>query len=199
MNLTPVFVVAIVLGSSAASPLLAFGNQDGGGLLGKVANFKQTVYEKKRELLNGINEKVSKMLWIPPFPSTTTEQPSVDLASPQQDPVSETVPNIWWWQTTPEPPSTSPITIDLPVFTPAIVTTSRPATSTRRSQVNNDQLVFTVADTDNLELPNVFMYARSGFIPKELLLTDSVEYLEPVYGRGPPAAPRHFNDQLIVL
>lgn len=31
------------------------------------------MYERKREFLNGVNEKVSNMLWIPPLYTTTEE------------------------------------------------------------------------------------------------------------------------------
>ncbi|XP_041778938.1 uncharacterized protein LOC121597328 [Anopheles merus] len=185
-------VVILYLGCSTGSPLLDWGKQDGSSLLGKVSTLKQTVYEKKREFLNGINEKVSKMLWIPPW-STTEETPV--SAQPQHDPVSE-IPSIWWWQTTEQPPSSTttteqplsdPIIIDLPTYVPIVPTTNAPSTtSTVRNLSNNDRLVFTVADTNELELPNVYMYARSGFIPPELRLTDSMEYVGPVVGGGPP-------------
>lgn len=128
-----------------------------------MSTLKQTVYEKKREFLNGINEKVSKMLWIPPW-STTEETPVSAL--PQHDPVSE-MPSIWWWQTTEQPPSSTttteqplsdPIIIDLPTYVPIVPTTNAPSTtSTARNPSNNDRLVFTVADTNELELPNVYM------------------------------------------
>uniref|UniRef100_A0A182P4T2 Uncharacterized protein n=1 Tax=Anopheles epiroticus TaxID=199890 RepID=A0A182P4T2_9DIPT len=162
----------------------------------KVATLKQNVYEKKREFLNGINERVSKMLWIPPWSTTTTEETPVS-ALPQHDPVPEN-PSIWWWQTT-EKPTTSTITIDLPTYMPILSTTSSPSTPpTMRNPSGNDRLVFTGADTNELELPNVYMYARSSFIPPELRLTDSMEYVGPVAGRGPPV-PDPLSNRLIVV
>lgn len=175
-------VVIVLLDCSTGSPLLDWGKKDGEGLLGKVSTIKQTVYEKKREFLNGINEKVSKMLWIPPWSTTTTEETPANV-SPQYDPLPET-PNIWWWQTTEQP---STITAQVSTQPWIISTTRSPSTSsTVRYPSNDDRLVFTVADTNELELPNVFMYARSSFIPQELQLTDSTEYVGPVMGRGPP-------------
>uniref|UniRef100_A0A182NTP1 Uncharacterized protein n=1 Tax=Anopheles dirus TaxID=7168 RepID=A0A182NTP1_9DIPT len=138
---------------STYTPLLDWGKQDGGGLIGKVSTLKQTVYEKKRELLNGLNEKVSKMLWIPPYPSTTEEAPV--NAAPQQDPMSE-APSIWWWQTTELPPSSR--------TQPTVMVTSTVRRTTERPS-NDDRLVFTVADTDELEQPNVF-------IPTDVLVTE---------------------------
>uniref|UniRef100_A0A182MNL1 Uncharacterized protein n=1 Tax=Anopheles culicifacies TaxID=139723 RepID=A0A182MNL1_9DIPT len=152
----------------------------------KVSTIKQTVYEKKREFLNGINEKVSKMLWIPPWPSTTTEEVPT-IVVPQHDPVPET-PSIWWWQTT-EQPNTIASVIS--------TTLSPPTTSTVRYSSDDDRLVFTVADTNELELPNVSMYARSSFIPQELQLTDSTEYIGPIRGSGPPV-PNHLANRLVV-
>nr|XP_029708828.1 uncharacterized protein LOC115255116 [Aedes albopictus] len=39
----------------------------------KVQQLGERVYERKREFLNGVNEKVSNMLWIPPLYTTTEE------------------------------------------------------------------------------------------------------------------------------
>ncbi|XP_049287912.1 uncharacterized protein LOC125766212 [Anopheles funestus] len=190
-----IVVVFVALGCSTGSPLLNWGKKDGDSLLSKVSTIKQTVYEKKREFLNGVNEKVSKMLWIPPWPSSTTEEIPVN-ALPQHDPVPET-PDIWWWQTTEQPHASTTAT---PVSTQTTIssTTQSPSTSSTVNYLsNNDRLVFTVADTNELELPNVFMYARSSFIPQELRLTDSTEYVGPVMGRGPPV-PDHLSDRLVV-
>ncbi|XP_052897953.1 uncharacterized protein LOC128304765 [Anopheles moucheti] len=190
-----VVVVIVLLGSITGSPLLDWGKKDGDSLLGKVATIKQTVYEKKREFLNGVNEKVSKMLWIPPWPSSTTVETPVS-GLPQHDPVPET-PSIWWWQTT-EQPHANTDAATTSTQASIISTTQSSATSpTVRTPSNNDRLVFTVADTNELELPNVFMYARSSFIPQELRLTDSTEYIGPVVGGGPPV-PDHLSDRLVV-
>ncbi|XP_058450503.1 uncharacterized protein LOC131429968 [Malaya genurostris] len=56
-------------------------NFGGGILLNKLQDIGEKVYDRKREFLNGINEKVSNLLWIPPL-KTTTEAPTatpVDL------------------------------------------------------------------------------------------------------------------------
>ncbi|XP_053666035.1 uncharacterized protein LOC128715178 [Anopheles marshallii] len=192
-----VVVVTVLLGFVTGSPLLDWGKKDGDSLLGKVATIKQTVYEKKREFLNGVNEKVSKMLWIPPWPSSTTEVTPVS-GLPQHDPVPET-PSIWWWQTTEEPHAN---TIATTTTTQASIISTTQSSSTTSAPVrtppNNDRLVFTVADTNELELPNVFMFARSSFIPPELRLTDSTEYVGPVLGGGPPTSPDHLSDRLVV-
>lgn len=48
------------------------------------------MYERKREFLNGINEKVSNILWIPPLYTTTetsippSEPPYVFQSDPQK-------------------------------------------------------------------------------------------------------------------
>uniref|UniRef100_A0A182JQ79 Uncharacterized protein n=1 Tax=Anopheles christyi TaxID=43041 RepID=A0A182JQ79_9DIPT len=199
-------VVIIYLGCSEGSPLLDWGKQDGGSLIGKVSTLKQTVYEKKREFLNGINEKVSKMLWIPPWPSSTTEGTPAS-AVPQHDPVPEN-PTIWWWQTTERPlsstvaterPLSGTIAINLPTYAPIVSATNAPSTSsTMRNPSSNDRLMFTVADTNELELTNVYMYARSSFIPPELRLTDSVEYVGPVVGGGPPVQD-NLSNRLVVV
>lgn len=60
-------------------------------LLDKVQQFGEKVYERKREFLNGVNEKVSNFLWIPPLYTTTEdavtpEQPHIFY----QDPATET-------------------------------------------------------------------------------------------------------------
>ncbi|XP_053695664.1 uncharacterized protein LOC128743164 [Sabethes cyaneus] len=48
-------------------------NSNGGPtIFNKLQDFGEKVYEGKRNFLNGINEKVSNLLWIPPL-STTTE------------------------------------------------------------------------------------------------------------------------------
>uniref|UniRef100_A0A182QJ38 Uncharacterized protein n=1 Tax=Anopheles farauti TaxID=69004 RepID=A0A182QJ38_9DIPT len=166
----------------------------------KVATFKQNVYEKKREFLNGINEKVSKMLIIPPWPlstttTTTTEETPVNTIT-QEDPISEP-PSIWWWQTTPKPLGTS--------TQPTMITsTALPiATSTSKLPSNDDRLVFTNDDRDELDQPNVFIYARSGFIPPDQRLTDSMEdealdgYIDVMAGyRPPPPPPKQPIDRL---
>ncbi|XP_062551890.1 uncharacterized protein LOC134217126 [Armigeres subalbatus] len=39
----------------------------------KVQQLGERVYERKREFLNGVNEKVSNLLWIPPLYTTTED------------------------------------------------------------------------------------------------------------------------------
>ncbi|XP_050079170.1 uncharacterized protein LOC126566012 [Anopheles maculipalpis] len=195
-------VAIVLLGCSTGSPLFDWGKKqdDGGGLLNKVSTIKQTVYEKKREFLNGVNEKVSKLLWIPPWPSSTTEQAPDSDSSLHHDPVPEN-PSIWWWQTTELPATSTHQSATEPSTTQAmIISSTHPprASSTVRNPWHADRLVFTVADTNELELPNVSMYARSSFIPQELMLTDSIEYVGPVIGGGPPVAPDQRSNRLIV-
>ncbi|XP_050081957.1 uncharacterized protein LOC126569118 [Anopheles aquasalis] len=197
MRLLGVFVVVLLTIGDAAfgSPILEWAKKDGDSLLGKVSNIKSAVYERKREFLNGVNERVSKLLWIPPLSSTTT---TTTESVPMVDPIESTTgqqPSLWWWQTTPKPliSSTVPSTIGSTPSAPLVVL-----------QDDTDRLVFTVADTDELELPNVFMYARSSFIPADQRLTDSIEFVEPqIHGRGPAAlpstTPRHRTDRLIVF
>uniref|UniRef100_A0AAG5DUX1 Uncharacterized protein n=1 Tax=Anopheles atroparvus TaxID=41427 RepID=A0AAG5DUX1_ANOAO len=208
MRVGEVFVVALVIAGSSGSPILDWGKKDGNSLLDKVTSIKQTVYEKKREFINGINEKVSRALWIPPWTSTTTEETAVDIPV-QHDPVPSETPSIWWWQSTvkPDNPAETPIattsTVEPPSISTAgvhVTTTAKPSTSTvARIQLDDDRLIFTVADTNELELPMVSMYARSNFIPQEHQLTDSMEYTGPIFGGGPPALPRDNTKRLIVL
>ncbi|XP_058059288.1 uncharacterized protein LOC131210105 [Anopheles bellator] len=186
MRMLVLGLLAIGVGEVYSSPVLGgWGKQDGSGLLGKVANLSHTVYERKREFLNGVNEKVSRMLWIPPWTTTTTARPlaTTTTEAPREVPNADT-PNIWWWQTSAKPPKSS--------TEPVIQST------TSKVLFDEDRLMFTVADTNQLELPNVSMYARSVFIPEELRLTadsDAVEFVEPtIFGRGPPADP----DRLIM-
>uniref|UniRef100_A0A2M3ZEF2 Putative secreted peptide n=1 Tax=Anopheles braziliensis TaxID=58242 RepID=A0A2M3ZEF2_9DIPT len=188
-------VVVLTIGdASFGSPILDWAKKDGDSLLGKVSNIKNAVYERKREFLNGVNERVSKLLWIPPLSSTTTE--SVPVVEPTE-PTAGQQPSLWWWQTTPKPLpiSTTPSVIESSSTAPLVVL-----------QDDADRLVFTVADTDELQLPNVSMYARSSFIPEDQRLTDSIEFVEPdvvIHGRGPAAlpstTPRHRTDRLIVF
>uniref|UniRef100_A0A182T3T5 Uncharacterized protein n=1 Tax=Anopheles maculatus TaxID=74869 RepID=A0A182T3T5_9DIPT len=186
-----IVVVIVLLGCCTASPLFDWGKkQDDGGFLNKVSTIKQTVYEKKREFLNGVNEKVSKMLWIPPWPSSTTEETPISDLAPQHDPAPEN-PSIWWWQTTEQPSSSSATSVTVPSTTQAMIVTSSTSSTTAKNPWDGDRLVFTVADTNELELPNVSMYARSSFIPQELRLTDSMEYVGPVMGGGPPPVSDH--------
>uniref|UniRef100_A0A2M4CIG2 Putative conserved secreted protein n=1 Tax=Anopheles darlingi TaxID=43151 RepID=A0A2M4CIG2_ANODA len=195
MRLLALLVVTVLTigDASFGSPILDWPKKDGDSLLGKVSNIKNAVYERKREFLNGVNERVSKLLWIPPLSSTTTE--SVPVVAPTEA-TAEQQPSLWWWQTTPKPlaTSTAPSVIGSSSEAPLVVL-----------QDDTDRLVFTVADTDELELPNVSMYARSSFIPEDQRLTDSIEFVEPLitHGRGPPVqpptTPRHRTDRLIVF
>ncbi|EAT48656.1 AAEL000316-PA [Aedes aegypti] len=58
--------------------------------MNKVQQLGERVYERKREFLNGINEKVSNILWIPPLYTTTetsippSEPPYVFQSDPQK-------------------------------------------------------------------------------------------------------------------
>ncbi|XP_052867110.1 uncharacterized protein LOC128273217 [Anopheles cruzii] len=191
MRLVVLGLLAIGIGEVFSSPVLGgWGKHDGNGLLGKVANLSHTVYEKKREFLNGVNEKVSRMLWVPPWSTTTTTVPPVPSSTTDAPRVADT-PNIWWWQTSSKPVKS---------FTSTEPTITLQST-TSKVQLDDDRLMFTVADTNQLELPNVSMYARSYFIPEELRLTDSnaVEFVAPtIFGRGPPAAPQGDPDRLIM-
>lgn len=203
MRFLEVFVVTVTIAGATSSPILDWGKKDGNSLLDKVTSIKQTVFEKKREFINGINEKVSRALWIPPWPTSTTteETPVADLV--QYDPAPSETPSLWWWQSTPEPDHTS----DIPM--PVTSTMQPPNTSTANIrgtttpkpsivQLDNDRLVFTVADTNELELPIVSMYARSNFIPQELRLTDSVEYTGPIFGGGPVTGQENTNRLVVV-
>lgn len=77
MNIFTASVFSFLVISVSAAPFvnLKLGGENGIGsglILSKVKDFGEKVYESKRNFLNGINEKVSNMLWIPPLPSTTT-------------------------------------------------------------------------------------------------------------------------------
>uniref|UniRef100_A0A8D8B201 (northern house mosquito) hypothetical protein n=1 Tax=Culex pipiens TaxID=7175 RepID=A0A8D8B201_CULPI len=81
-----VFGVIILMVFVNASPFvnlkLGSGNGLGSGLLlNKVKEIGEKVYESKREFINGVNEKISNMLWIPPLPSATTEIPTTEKQS----------------------------------------------------------------------------------------------------------------------
>uniref|UniRef100_A0A2M4C060 Putative secreted protein n=1 Tax=Anopheles marajoara TaxID=58244 RepID=A0A2M4C060_9DIPT len=190
-------VVVLTIGdASFGSPILEWAKKDGDSLLGKVSNIKNAVYERKREFLNGVNERVSKLLWIPPLSSTTTE--SVPEPVEPTEATAGQQPSLWWWQTTPKPLITSTV--------PSMTGSSSSPPLVVLQDDTDDRLVFTVADTNELEIPNVSMYARSSFIPEDQRLTDSIEIVVPdvvIHGRGPSAqpstTPRHQTDRLIVF
>ncbi|XP_055594450.1 uncharacterized protein LOC129745409 [Uranotaenia lowii] len=75
-----ILTLALTVSTVNAAPLLGLGNVigggtgSGGGLLNKVQEFGERVYEKKRDFLNGINEKVSNILWIPPLPTKVSRE-----------------------------------------------------------------------------------------------------------------------------
>ncbi|XP_035783324.1 uncharacterized protein LOC118461735 [Anopheles albimanus] len=199
MRLLGVLVVVLLsIGDGTFGlPILDWAKKDGDSLLGKVTELKNAVYERKREFLNGVNERVSKLLWIPPLSSNTTTTEPVPMADPTE-PTEGQQPSLWWWQTTPKPLNTS--------TSPSPIASSSSAPLVASLQDDTDRLVFTVADTDQLELPNVFMYARSSFIPEDQRLTDSIEFVVPdvvIHGPGPAAlpstTPRHRTDRLIVF
>uniref|UniRef100_A0A1Q3G576 Putative conserved secreted protein n=1 Tax=Culex tarsalis TaxID=7177 RepID=A0A1Q3G576_CULTA len=78
--------VIILMGSVGASPFvnLKLGGGTGlgsGVLMNKVKEIGEKVYESKREFINGVNEKISNLLWIPPLPSATTETPTTEKQS----------------------------------------------------------------------------------------------------------------------
>ncbi|XP_055543982.1 uncharacterized protein LOC129729444 [Wyeomyia smithii] len=68
-------------------------NNGGTTILNKLQNIGEKVYENKRNFLNGINEKVSNLLWIPPLSSTTETIPTTTIKLPvevhQQAPLQE--------------------------------------------------------------------------------------------------------------
>lgn len=68
-------------------------------LLEKVQQFRDQVYERKREFLNGVNEKVSNLLWIPPLyttteVATTSEQPHIFYQDPPTEKESDELMNV---------------------------------------------------------------------------------------------------------
>ncbi|XP_055599707.1 uncharacterized protein LOC129748926 [Uranotaenia lowii] len=64
-----ILTLAILTVKSAPFLDLTGSGSGTGGLLNKVQGFCERVYNRNRDFVNGINEKVSTVLLIPPLPS----------------------------------------------------------------------------------------------------------------------------------
>ncbi|XP_055640498.1 uncharacterized protein LOC129777930 [Toxorhynchites rutilus septentrionalis] len=80
----------VVVGAAPFTGWLGGQNNVGGGLLGKVHQFSEKVYERKREFFMGINEKVSNMLWITTSTTTEMSKPKKDTQFDSEDRLSST-------------------------------------------------------------------------------------------------------------